>query len=85
MLLRTYTQAELATALRHVAEGEARVSRQNDLIDELMCDGRATERAEGLLATMVEALALSRGHVDVVQAQLRQGSDEADIKGDLRL
>lgn len=58
-------ETHLEMALRHVAQGEARVARQAALVAELAQQGRDTVGAETLLATMEDTLQLMRKHLDL--------------------
>ena len=52
----TMHEQHLLLADRHIAEAEARVTRQRVLIDELARDSHDTVLAEALLATLLTAL-----------------------------
>jgi hypothetical protein len=62
----------LALARRHVAEGEARVSRQEALIAELARGAHDTTEAISLLHTFRETLNLMRQHLEYEEAQARK-------------
>ena len=68
--------AEAETALqmgaRHVAEQEARVSEQEQLIARLRREGQATDHAEGVLAEMCNMLVAIRDHLERLQPR-REG------------
>lgn len=60
----------LAMAERHVREGEARISRQEEIIAEMDRDNHphAAEMGRKLLATYREFLRLSREHLEAERA-----------------
>ena len=59
-------------AARHLAEQEARVSEQEQLIARLRREGQATDQAEGVLAEMYNMLDAIRDHLERLQ-QRREG------------
>ena len=61
----------LAMCERHVAEGEARVARQQEIIAEMERDGHTetAARARNLLATFCDTLALARHHLEIERAK----------------
>jgi hypothetical protein len=61
-------ETALQKALRHVAEQEARVSEQEQLITRLMHEGHPTDHAEDMLVEMCKLLDDMRDHL----ARLRQ-------------
>ena len=62
----------LAEAERHVAEGEALVARQRDLIRKLERDGHGTRAARLFLKSLEETQALHIADRDRVRAQFRR-------------
>lgn len=60
---------ELAMAERHVREGEAIVSRQRRIVDELRRDGHSTATAEQLLAIFESSLKGLLDHLRLVQRE----------------
>jgi hypothetical protein len=63
-------QEELAQADRHIAEGEARLARQADLIARMVADGRDTALPEELLDTMERTLAAMRAHRELILREI---------------
>jgi hypothetical protein len=63
-------QEELAQADRHIAEGEARLARQADLVARLMADGHDTALAEMVLETMESTLASFRNHREPILREI---------------
>jgi hypothetical protein len=61
-------ETALQMAARHVAEQEARVSEQEQLITRLLREGHPTQ-AEAMLAEMINMLDAIRDHLE----RLRQG------------
>jgi hypothetical protein len=59
----TAGETELEMALRHVAEQEQRIARQETLIDRLRKANAPLDDALGLLAWMQEILETMRDHV----------------------
>jgi hypothetical protein len=62
----------LALAERHLAEGEERLVRQQELIAELDRDGHDTKDARMILATMRETQALHRQDRERILSELEQ-------------
>lgn len=60
---------ELKIAERHVREGEAIVSRQRRIVDELRRDGHDTADAERLLAVFEASLKSLWDHLRIVQSE----------------
>ena len=60
---------ELAMAERHVREGEAIVSRQRRIVEELRRDGHPTATAEQLLTIFEASLQSLRDHLRLVQSE----------------
>jgi len=56
----------LATAERHVAEGEERIRRQVELIERLRADAHGVFEAESLLVTLQQTLQSWRDHRDEI-------------------
>lgn len=56
----------LASADRHIVEGEARVARQRDMIDALRRDGYDTALAEALLAVFLRTLDAWQAHRNAI-------------------
>ena len=65
-------ETALQMAARHLAEQEARVSEQEQLIARLRREGQATDQAEGVLAEMYNMLDAIRDHLERLQ-QRREG------------
>ena len=65
-------ETALQMAARHVAEQEARVSEQEQLITHLLREGHPTDQAEGMLAEMGNMLDAIRDHLE----RLRQTREE---------
>lgn len=57
-----YSQADLDLAIRHVAEGEVRIARQQALIVDMRARNQPTAIAEKLLAEFRYTLSLQREH-----------------------
>ena len=60
-------ETALQVAARHLAEQEARVSEQEQLIARLRREGQATDQAEGVLAEMYNMLDAIRDHLERLQ------------------
>jgi hypothetical protein len=73
-----HTEADLRTAARHVAEGEARVERQLALIDRMSTKGHDTAGAESVLATMQVTLMHFRDHLEQIEADLTRTAARSD-------
>lgn len=54
----------------HVLEGELRVKRQRQLLEELLARGHNTARAQSLLVTMMTTLELMRKHLSLLEQGL---------------
>ncbi len=65
---------ELAVADRHVAECQARIARQAELVRELEHDGHDTKDAENLLQVMKEGLAAIEAHRQHIVRELSRAS-----------
>jgi hypothetical protein len=61
----------LAMAQRFIAEGEARVKKQMQLIARLRASGHPTHEAEALLAEHKRALLRLRNHLDVTDELMK--------------
>ena len=57
-------ETALQMAARHVAEQEARVSEQEQLITRLLREGHSTDQAEGMLVEMCNLLDDMRDHLE---------------------
>ncbi|WP_207483822.1 hypothetical protein [Arenibaculum pallidiluteum] len=68
------SETAIQQAARHVAEGEARVARQREIIAELVRDGHdeAAARAERVLTNLLETLRLAHEHLDRERGQARE-------------
>ena len=60
-------ETALQMAARHVAEQEARVSEQEQLITRLLREGHPTDQAEDMLVEMCNLLDDMRDHLDRLQ------------------
>ena len=65
-------ETALQMAARHVAEQEARVREQEELVARSQREGRPTDQAEGMLAEMGNMLDAIRDHLE----RLRQTREE---------
>jgi hypothetical protein len=65
-------ETALQMAARHVAEQEARVSEQEQLITRLLREGHPTDQAEDMLVEMCNLLDDMRDHLERLQ-QKREG------------
>jgi hypothetical protein len=65
-----YTAADLAMADRHIAEGEAHILRQEQLLTSLRRDGRPTAEAETLLRLFNETQVEHRAHRNAIASAL---------------
>ena len=65
-------ETALQMAARHVAEQEARVREQEELIARLRRQGHPTDQAEGMLAEMINMLDAIRDHLERLR-QTREG------------
>src|SRR5689334_12085011 len=68
-------ETDLDRAKRHVAEAEAHVARQKQIIDEMERDDHpeAAERARNLLATFCRTLEVMRAHLAELRASTPTG------------
>lgn len=60
-------------ARRHVAEAEARVTRQRALLRELRRDGYPTQLAEQLLTSLVQTTEMMRAHLHLLERKTEEG------------
>jgi hypothetical protein len=65
-------ETALQMAARHLAEQEARVSEQEQLITRLLREGHPTDQAEAMLAEMINMLDAIRDHLERLR-QTREG------------
>ena len=65
-------QADLDEAEQDIKKGEARISHQLALIDELRRDGHDTREAENLLWTLQQSLEAWKGHRNMIRAMLEK-------------
>jgi hypothetical protein len=65
-------ETALQMAVRHVAEQEARVSEQEQLVARLQREGHPTDQAEGMLVEMRNLLDDMRDHLERLR-QTREG------------
>lgn len=61
-----YTQADLAMAERHIAQGELHIVRQEELLTGLQARRHSTAAAEALLAMFNATLVEHRSHRDAI-------------------
>ena len=61
----------LVTATRDIAEGEARVARQTELVDALRMKQRDSSTAEHLLDVLQDTLRAWRDHQSLILARIR--------------
>jgi hypothetical protein len=66
----------LATADRHITEGEARIARQAKVVRELDADGHNTTLAEALLRAMQRNVDLMNVHRQLIEREMSYASDE---------
>jgi hypothetical protein len=60
-------ETALQMAARHLAEQEARVREQEELVARLRREGHPTDQAEGMLAEMFDMLEAIRDHLERLQ------------------
>ena len=65
-----YTAADLITAERHIAEGEAHIVRQEELVTKLEAKGRDSTVARQLLTQFRVSLQVHRDHRDLIADEL---------------
>ncbi len=63
----------LELARRHLVEGQARVARQQALVDELQASGYPTGLARALLGSLTETLRQMQAHRDYLEARHGDG------------
>jgi hypothetical protein len=74
--------AQLVVADRHIAEGEARLARQREMIEELRRDGHDTDRAEALLAAFARSLETWRTHRNAIAGSVKwAGGGHGEVAG----
>jgi hypothetical protein len=59
----------LEMAVRHVREGEQRVTHQRDLVDYLQTHGHPTGLAKELVASYEDVLRMQYKHLDLIAAE----------------
>ena len=67
---------DLATADRHIAEGEARITQQAKVVRELDADGHNTNLAKALLRLMKRNVDVMNVHRQFIVRELSCASDE---------
>ena len=67
---------DLATADRHIAEGEARIAQQAEIVRELGADGHDTANERSLLRFMQRNLDVMNVHRQLIVRELSCASDE---------
>jgi hypothetical protein len=70
----SYTQATLAMADRHIAEGKRHIVEQEELLTSLRLRGLRTTEAEKLLALFNETQVEHRHHRDAIAAALEEAN-----------
>jgi hypothetical protein len=65
-----HTEDDRALAARHVREGERRIARQRESIEESRRNGFPTRLPEDALATMLVTLGHMRDHLTLIEADL---------------
>jgi porphobilinogen deaminase len=72
-------ETPLEIAERHVAEGEHRIARQKELIEELVRDKHdaVVHKARDILATLEESLRLARIHLEIEREHDGQSRSKA--------
>jgi hypothetical protein len=68
----SYTQATLAMADRHIAQGERLIVEQEELLSSLLLKGLPTKEGEKLLALINETQVEHRQHRDAIAAALEE-------------
>jgi hypothetical protein len=63
-------RAQYALAGRHIAEAEARVARQREIVEALRAAGRDTSAAQTWLETMLKTLEVMQVHLRLIEAEL---------------
>jgi hypothetical protein len=67
---------ELETADRHIAEGQARIAQQAEVLCELDADGQDTTDAPNLLRVTQQSLDAMNAHRQQIVRELSCGPDE---------
>jgi hypothetical protein len=67
---------ELAVADRDVADGQARIARQAEILCELDADGQDTTDAQNLLRVLQQSLDAMNAHRQQIVRELSYASDE---------
>ena len=67
---------DLTTADRHIAEGEARIAEQGEIVRELRADGHDTANGRSLLRLMQRNLDVMNVHRQLIMRELSCASDE---------
>ena len=67
---------DLATADRHITEGEARIAQQAKIVRELDADGHNTNLAKALLRLMQRNVDVMNVHRQLIVRELSCASDE---------
>ena len=67
---------ELAVADRHVADGQARIARQAEILCELDADGQDTTDAQNLLRVLQQSLDAMNADRQQIVRELSYASDE---------
>jgi uncharacterized coiled-coil protein SlyX len=67
---------DLATADRHIAQGEARIAQQGKVVRELDADGHNTTEAQSLLRLMQRNLNVMNAHRQEIVHELSRTPDE---------
>jgi hypothetical protein len=65
----------LATALRHVSEGERHIAQQHEIIASLKRDGLDTSAAEAVLLQFEDLQGIHVAHRDRLKKELAESSD----------
>ena len=68
-------QQDLATADRHIAEGQARIAQQAKLVGELDADGHDTTSAQNLLRIMQRNLDVMNAHRQTIMREFAGARD----------
>jgi flagellin-specific chaperone FliS len=63
-------RAHYALAKRHIADAEARIARQREILEALRAAGRDTSEAQRMHETMLRILTVMRAHLRLVEAEL---------------
>ena len=65
---------DLATADRHIAEGEARIAQQGEIVRELGADGHDTANARSMLRFMQRNLDVMNAHRQQIMSKLARAT-----------